>query len=207
MSLNKMRNKLFAFIILIAIRPAFAADATAGAFEIVDVSGQITGEPAATSDAARNAWTKACQDWKSETKDLNKNNEVLGMSCNSSACAFTESGKWQCSSTGTYKVKTAGTRVTNSNLAPSVPEPPVAAPLPPQHEITIAPPETIVEVVPSPRVGFVWIQGYWGWSGRHHVWIPGRWVNARPGYYWVSERWERHGHGWHFETGRWEIRH
>ncbi len=190
--------------LLMGLKPALA-DVT-GKFEIVDLSGQIVGELQSSSDSARSSWSQACAEWKNETKDLNKNNEVLGINCNTASCNFAETGKWQCVSTGTYKVKTAGTRVTNSNIAPPLPEPPVAAPLPPEHEIAVAPPETIVEVVPPARVGFIWIGGYWGWSGHHHVWIPGRWTNARPGYNWYPERWERHGRGWHFESGRWEMR-
>ena len=33
-------------------------------------------------------------------------------------------------------------------------------------DITVAPPAPRVEVVPPPRVGFVWAPGYWEWRGR-----------------------------------------
>ena len=199
-------NKLFLLIFLVFGNAAFA-ESPSGQFEIVDVSGQISGDLAGSSDAARSAWTKSCQDWKTESKDLNKTNEVLVMSCNNPTCSFVESGKWQCFSTGTYKVKTAGVRVSNKSIAPPLPEPPVAAPLPPEHEIETAPPETIVEIVPTSRPGFVWIQGYWGWEGHRHMWVPGHWTNARPGYIWVGNNWGHRGHGWHFEAGRWEMHH
>jgi hypothetical protein len=71
-------------------------------------------------------------------------------------------------------------------------------------DIDVAPPAAQVEVVPAPRVGFVWAPGYWNWDGHRHVWVAGRWERDRPGHHWVPERWEeRHGR-WHFEEGRWD---
>jgi hypothetical protein len=201
-----MKKQIVLLSLLLWVLPA-AADAPAGQFEIIDVSGQIVGDPLLTSDAARTNWTKSCQDWKTETKDLNKNNEILGLNCNSPSCSLIDSTKWQCTSTGTYKVKTAGVRVNTQTVAPAVPEAPMAAPLPPEHEIAMAPPAPVIEIVPSARVGYIWIGGYWGWAGHRHVWVPGRWVNERPGYIWIPERWDRHGRGWHFESGRWDVRH
>jgi hypothetical protein len=192
-------------LLLLGLRPA-SADPAPGQFEVVDVSGLIAGEPQIDADDARASWKRACQDWKAETKDLNKKNEVLGINCNSPACSIVDAAKTQCSSTGSYKVKTAGVRVAQPLPAAPLPEPPVAAPLPPDHEIMTAPPEVVVEVVPAPRIGFVWVPGYWGWEGRRHVWLPGRWLAERPGHVWVRERWERRGRGWHFETGHWDAR-
>ncbi len=183
--------------IAIAADPAPAADTNK--FEVIDVSGQVAGEAQLSADAARDSWTKACAAWKKESIDINKNNgnQVLGINCNSPACNTIDAAKTQCTSIGVYKVKTAGVRV---------PEPPAAAPLPPDHEITTAPPPVIVEAVPPPRVGFVWLPGFWGWQGMHHVWIPGHWSNERPGYIWVGQRWGRYGHGWHFYDGHWDVR-
>jgi len=205
-------KKHFLFLVALLASTITIHQATAqtpppsGQFEVIDVSGQIVGDLQLNSDTAREKWTKACQEWKAETKDLNKNNEVLGINCNNPSCNLIDASKWQCTSTGTYKVKTAGVHVSSSTAAPPLPEPPVADPLPPNHEIATAPPEVVVEAVPAPRVGFIWIGGYWGWAGRRHVWIPGRWANERPGYIWTQSRWERHGQGWHFEQGRWEGR-
>jgi hypothetical protein len=40
---------------------------------------------------------------------------------------------------------------------------------------TIPPPPFRVETYgPVPGIGFVWIQGYWGWRNDAYVWIPGR---------------------------------
>lgn len=68
-----------------------------------------------------------------------------------------------------------------------------------------APPPVVVEtygVAPAP--GYLWIGGYWGWSGGRHHWTPGRWEAPRPGYRWAPRRWERSGNGWQQHGGRWE---
>ena len=70
--------------------------------------------------------------------------------------------------------------------------------------IGVPPPPPRVEVVPPPRVGYVWAPGYWRWEGRRHVWVGGRWVRARPGEIWVAERWVQEGRHWHMEPGHWE---
>lgn len=70
--------------------------------------------------------------------------------------------------------------------------------------IGVPPPPPRVEVVPPPRVGYVWAPGYWRWEGKHHVWVGGRWVRARPGEIWVAERWVQEGRHWHMEPGHWE---
>jgi hypothetical protein len=71
-------------------------------------------------------------------------------------------------------------------------------------EIQVAPPPPQVEVVPAPRVGYVWAPGYWRWNGRRHVWINGRWVGERRGWHWVPEAWVQGPNGrWHLVPGRW----
>jgi hypothetical protein len=71
-------------------------------------------------------------------------------------------------------------------------------------DITVAPPVPRVEVVPPPRVGFVWAPGYWEWRGGAHVWIPVRWMGERPGWHWAPDRWDQRGDHWHHERGHWE---
>jgi hypothetical protein len=73
-----------------------------------------------------------------------------------------------------------------------------------QIEITVAPPEPRVEVVPEPRPGYVWAPGYWGWRGGAHVWIGGHWIGERRGYHWVPDRWEQRGDHYHYWKGHWE---
>ncbi len=71
-------------------------------------------------------------------------------------------------------------------------------------EIQVAPPAPRVEVVPAPRVGYVWAPGYWRWNGRRHVWINGRWVGERRGFHWEPDGWVQGPNGrWHMRQGRW----
>jgi hypothetical protein len=57
--------------------------------------------------------------------------------------------------------------------------------------VRIGPPRPVVErVVPAPGPRFVWVGGYYRWSGRAYVWVPGRWVvppHARA--VWVAPAW------------------
>jgi hypothetical protein len=63
------------------------------------------------------------------------------------------------------------------------------------------PPAVIVEPVPPPRAGYVWVPGYWRWHGAHHVWVKGRWVVARRGYHYVPEQWVEVNGRWVFHPG------
>lgn len=180
------------------------AETISGNFEILDLSGPISGDPQLASDAARSSWQKACLDWKNEIKELNKKNEMIAISCETPSCSLTDSAKTQCTSTGTYKIKTAGSQVTPSTPTSTTPPVSVTASEP---EVISAPPQVIVETVPAPRLGFIWIPGFWGWQAHHHHWVPGHWTEDRPGHYWIRERWSQHRHGWRFEPGHWASRH
>lgn len=39
--------------------------------------------------------------------------------------------------------------------------------------IDVAPPPPRVEVLPPPRVGYVWAPGHWEWVGGRHAWVGG----------------------------------
>ena len=41
------------------------------------------------------------------------------------------------------------------------------------------PPAPRIEVIPPPRVGYLWAPGYWAWTGHRHEWVAGRWLEAR----------------------------
>jgi hypothetical protein len=70
--------------------------------------------------------------------------------------------------------------------------------------VLVAPPPPRVEVIGvAPAPGFVWIGGYWGWSGGQHVWVGGHWAQGRPGYHWVPHHWEPAGGGWRLAPGHW----
>lgn len=67
-----------------------------------------------------------------------------------------------------------------------------------------APPPLPYEAVPSPRYGYIWVPGYWDWSGSEYSWHEGYWLAERVGYvyqapYWYfgSGGWYRHSGGWH----------
>ncbi|CAN5488677.1 hypothetical protein BH10BDE1_BH10BDE1_22880 [soil metagenome] len=164
-------------------------------FEIIDGTNEVAGDPGQDTTAARAKWQKSCDVWKGETKDLNKMNQVVSMSCGSPSCAFQENGNYVCSSTAAYKLKIEGVR------APPAPTPVAAAK--PDTVVTIGPPQMITEVTPEPQIGYLWAPGYWGWSGVRHVWYPGHWMHQRQGYIWVGNQWSRRGSGWHFEGGHW----
>jgi hypothetical protein len=71
-------------------------------------------------------------------------------------------------------------------------------------DITIAPPPPRVEVVPAPRVGYVWAPGYWRWNGHKHVWANGVWVRERHGWHWEPDAWVQAPNGrWHLSRGHW----
>jgi len=68
----------------------------------------------------------------------------------------------------------------------------------------MGPPGERVEVIGSaPGGGFIWISGYWRWSGRDYVWARGYWARQRPGYAWVPGRWEQRGRRWEYRKGEW----
>jgi len=71
-------------------------------------------------------------------------------------------------------------------------------------DIDIAPPAAPVEVVPAPRVGWVWAPGYWEWRGHRHFWVGGHWIHERPGFHWVPAHWVQRGPHYHFVSGHWQ---
>lgn len=70
-------------------------------------------------------------------------------------------------------------------------------------DINVAPPPPRVIAPPPPRYGYVWVPGYWRWSGHHHIWVNGYWVRERRGYHWVPAHWVQRGPYWHFVPGHW----
>ncbi|HBD33957.1 MAG TPA: hypothetical protein DC084_10210 [Cupriavidus sp.] len=71
--------------------------------------------------------------------------------------------------------------------------------------IGVPPPAPVYEVVPPPRVGYVWSPGYWDWDdhGHKHAWKKGHWVSERPGYVYEQPRWVRASNGWVLQPERW----
>lgn len=77
-------------------------------FQISDGSAEVEGDPEILVIAARSSWKKACEQWKTELKELNKENQnqVLAISCNSPTCVKNETSATICKSQATYKIKT-----------------------------------------------------------------------------------------------------
>ena len=83
----------------------------------------------------------------------------------------------------------------------------VRAPLPlvPVVYVDRAPPAAYNEVVTvAPGPGYVWVGGYYGWSGRDYLWNRGYWslpargyTTRNPGY------WHRDGRGHYWVAGNW----
>ncbi|MBZ0233533.1 MAG: hypothetical protein K8M05_14505, partial [Deltaproteobacteria bacterium] len=58
---------------------------------------------------------------------------------------------------------------------------------PSPYYVNSMPPQPLYEsMTPSPGYGYVWIDGYWHWSGYEWEWMPGRWVQQQSGYYYVQ---------------------
>jgi hypothetical protein len=56
--------------------------------------------------------------------------------------------------------------------------------------VSAEPPAPRIEYRPAPRVGYIWVDGYWHWSGRSWIWMSGHWEAERVGYVWVAPRYE-----------------
>jgi hypothetical protein len=66
------------------------------------------------------------------------------------------------------------------------------------------PPDPIYEEVPAaPSYGFVWIDGYWNWSGAEWMWLRGRWERPRSGYAWVRPYYDYSGGRYVYVPGYW----
>lgn len=74
-------------------------------WEVADGSSDITGEPSLMAKEANQSWKKACDDWKKEFRNDNKENKIINMSCGKPDCTSDAAGK-VCSSKATYKIKT-----------------------------------------------------------------------------------------------------
>lgn len=67
------------------------------------------------------------------------------------------------------------------------------------------PPPLRVEVYGAPpAAGYMWLPGYWGYSGGAYVWMPGRWARPPRGRMrWEEGRWEHRGDRYFWHDGRW----
>jgi hypothetical protein len=71
--------------------------------------------------------------------------------------------------------------------------------------VMVAPPAPRAEVIGvAPVPGYLWIGGYWNWTGHRHDWVAGHWEAPRPGHRWVPHQWARDGSGWRLHPGYWQ---
>jgi hypothetical protein len=73
-------------------------------YEITEGTDEVAGDSAPLMAAARTSWKKACDGWKKEFKDLNKDNQILSMNCGKPTCTRTEMES-VCTSDAKYKLK------------------------------------------------------------------------------------------------------
>jgi hypothetical protein len=67
------------------------------------------------------------------------------------------------------------------------------------------PPERVEVVEQAPGPGYVWVAGFWDWSGADYVWVPGGWAVPPHGrHVWIHDSWDRRGNRWRHARGRWE---
>jgi hypothetical protein len=69
--------------------------------------------------------------------------------------------------------------------------------------VNVAPPPLRYEVVPAPRLGWVWVPGYWDWRGNRYLWVPGHHVRHRHGYYYEPARWVARGDRYYYARPGW----
>lgn len=74
-------------------------------YTIIQSEDEIEGDAAPLLKEARVHWKKACAEWKAETKDLNKENQVLTLTCGKMECS-TVAMESTCRSKGNVKIKT-----------------------------------------------------------------------------------------------------
>ncbi len=69
--------------------------------------------------------------------------------------------------------------------------------------VQVGPPTAIVETVPvRPGPGYVWVGGYYNWTGSGYVWVHGHYV--RHGGAWCGGHWRHAYHsGYYWVPGHW----
>lgn len=90
---------------VISIKKGDSAAKAGKLFEITEGDGEIAGEPQLLVKDARSAWKKACDDWRKETKEMNKENRIIILQCNQPKCASIGTEGTVCSSSGSYKIR------------------------------------------------------------------------------------------------------
>jgi hypothetical protein len=71
-------------------------------------------------------------------------------------------------------------------------------------DVGVAPPAPRYEVVPAPRHGYVWVNGYWRYDSHHYRWERGHWIRAREGHHYSQHEWVADNGRWHYRGGHWD---
>ncbi len=67
------------------------------------------------------------------------------------------------------------------------------------------PPDPLYETIsPAPSYGYVWIDGYWHWSGYEWIWVPGHWEAPRDGYVYIEPYYDYSDGYYVYNPGYWE---
>src|SRR3569623_346618 len=70
---------------------------------------------------------------------------------------------------------------------------------------TVPPPAPIVEYQPPPPgYGYIWVDGYWDWTGYDWAWTNGSYVPERAGYLYVRPRYVYESNHWVYHRSYWE---
>lgn len=89
----------------IEIRKGDKAIKTEPLWEVVEGNADINGEHQAARTEARTQWKKACDTWKKEIRDDNKENKIITLNCGTPSC-LSETEGTACKSQANYKIKT-----------------------------------------------------------------------------------------------------
>ncbi|QDF97805.1 hypothetical protein CJ010_15325 [Azoarcus sp. DD4] len=61
-----------------------------------------------------------------------------------------------------------------------------------EETVIVTPPPRVEYRGYPPAVNYIWIDGYWNWTGHRHDWVPGRWAPPGTRYYRPpQQRWDR----------------
>jgi hypothetical protein len=74
-------------------------------FEIVKETAEIEGDDAITDSIALANWKQACNDWKKEIRELNKQNSLIQINCGKREKHSTDMGKKQYVSQASFTAK------------------------------------------------------------------------------------------------------
>ena len=74
-----------------------------------------------------------------------------------------------------------------------------------EYIVNVPPPPVRYEPVVAPRVGYVWVPGYWDWRHGCHYWVRGQYVRHRHGYVYEPARWAERDGRWHYARPAWRA--